>query len=240
MNKFTGIVRRCIDDYAMINDGDRIAVGISGGKDSLALLCALANLRKFYPKKFELYGISVSMGFVGMDYTPVHHLCENLGIPYKLIETDLAQIIFEQRREKNPCSLCANMRRGALNNALIELGLNKLALGHHFDDAIETFLMSLLYEGRLNCFQPVTYLSRSKITQIRPMLYVGEGTIKNVAEKYKLPVVHNPCPQNGSSKREEIKQLIRRLSVQYPDLKTKIFGSIQRLPLPGWSPERKI
>ena len=236
MNKLTGLVRRCVEDYAMIEDGDRIAVGVSGGKDSLSLLCALANLRGYYPKRFELHAITLAMGFEEMDFTPVAELCRSLGVPYTLKQTQLRQIIFEERREKNPCALCAKMRRGSLHDTMLELGIKKIALGHHFDDAVETFFLSLFYEGRLSCFEPVTYMSRTGITQIRPLLYVGEGTIESIAKRYSLPVVHNPCPRNGQSKREEVKQLVKELSARYPDLRNKVFGSMQRLPLEGWEP----
>ena len=236
MNKFTGLVRRCVDDYGMIEDGDVIAVGVSGGKDSLSLLCSLANLRRYYPKKFQLHAITLAMGFEEMDFSPVAELCRQLDVPYTLKNSNLKEIIFDQRQEKNPCALCAKMRRGALHDVMGELGIRKIALGHHYDDAIETFMLSLFYEGRLNCFQPVTYMSRTGITQIRPMLYIGEGTIRNLAARYDLPVVHNPCPKDGVSKREEVKQLIKTLSVQYPDLKSKVFGAMQRLPLDGWAP----
>lgn len=236
MNKFTGLVRRCVEDYSMIAGGDTIAVGISGGKDSLSLLCALANLRRYYPKPFRLHAITVAMGFEEMDFSPVLELCRRLDVPYTVRQTQMRQIIFEQRQEKNPCALCAKMRRGAIHDAMAELGITKIALGHHFDDAVETFLLSLFYEGRISCFQPVTYMSRTGITQIRPMLYIGEGTVRSLAQRYNLPVVHNPCPKDGQSKREEVKQLVKTLSAQYPDLKSKIFGAMQRLPLDGWEP----
>lgn len=236
MNRFTGLVRRCIEDYKMIEDGETIAVGLSGGKDSLALLCALANLKRYYPKRFELHAVTLGMGFEGMDFAPVKTLCETLNIPYKLHETQLGKVIFEERKEKNPCALCAKMRRGALNDLCVNLGISKLALAHHYDDAVETFLLSLFYEGRISCFQPVTYMSRTGVTQIRPLLYVGEATVKSLADRYRLPVVHNPCPMNGRSKREEVKTLIGTLSAQYPDLKSKVFGAMQRLPLDGWEP----
>lgn len=234
MNKFTGFVRRCVDDYKMIEDGDTVAVGVSGGKDSLALLCSLAYLRNFYPKKFALHAITVAMGFEEMDFSPVAELCRRLRVPYTLRKTQIKQIIFEERGEKNPCALCAKMRRGVLHDVMQELGIQKIALGHHFDDAIETFMLSLFYEGRISCFQPVTYMSRTDITQIRPMLYIGEGTVRSLVNRYHLPVVENPCPQNGESKREEVKQLTKMLSEKYPDLKSKIFGAMQRLPLAGW------
>jgi tRNA(Ile)-lysidine synthase TilS/MesJ len=234
LNKLTGHVRRCIEDYNMISDGETIAIGVSGGKDSLALLCALAELRGYYPKKFKIHAVTLSMGLDGMDFSPIGELCEKLEVPYTLKETDIARVIFDERKEKNPCSLCAKMRRGALGTMITELGIKKIALAHQFDDAVETFMLSLLYEGRLSCFQPVTYLDRTEITQIRPMLYVGEGTVIKLVEKLKLPLVHNVCPMNGVSKREEVKTLLKTLSADYPDLKSKIFGAMQRLPLNGW------
>jgi len=234
IKKITSLVRRCVEDYDMISDGETIAIGVSGGKDSLALLCALADLRRYYPKRFELHAITLDLGFKGADFTPVRELCDRLHVPYTVKQTDIARVVFDERKEKNPCSLCAKMRRGMLNDAITELGLKKIALAHHYDDAIETFLMSLLFEGRIGCFQPVTYLDRADTTQIRPMLYVSERTIISIAEANKLPIVFNPCPMNGASKREEVKILIKTLGATYPDLKSKIFGSMQRLPLKGW------
>ena len=218
----------------MISDGETIAVGVSGGKDSLSLLCALADLRGYYPNRFELHAVTLDMGFVGADFSAVSKLCEELRVPYTLRITDIAQVVFDERNEKNPCSLCAKMRRGALNNLITELGIKKLALAHHYDDALETFLLSLLYEGRLSCFQPVTYMSRTDTTQIRPMLYVSEASVIGYAKRNSLPIVHNPCPKNGASKRDEVKALLRSLCLAYPDLRTKIFGAMQRLPLKGW------
>jgi len=198
MQHLCGLVRRCVDDYGMIEAGDRIAVGISGGKDSLALLVLLAELRKYYPKPFSLEAMTVDMG-LHMDFSAVEELCHRLHVPYTIIKTDIAPLIFDIRQEKNPCSMCAKMRRGALHSALQERGLNKIALGHHYDDAVETFFLSLFYEGRLSCFQPVTWLDRTQITQIRPLLYCGENLIRHTVERLQLPVVHNPCPANGSS-----------------------------------------
>ena len=236
MNKFTGLVRRCVEDYTMIDDDETIAVGVSGGKDSLALLCALSNLKRYYPKKYELHAITVDMGYDEMDFSGVERLCRELGVPYTIKRTQMKQIIFDERREKNPCALCAKMHRGAIHDAMGELGIKKIALGHHFDDAVETFMLSLFYEGRISCFQPVTYMSRTGITQIRPMLYAGEGTVERIVRQYDLPVVYNPCPMDKKSRREEVKSLIKALSAQYPDLKSKIFGAMQRLPLDGWEP----
>jgi len=221
----------------MIEDGETVAIGLSGGKDSLALLCALASLRGYYPKKFKLHAVTLSMGLDGMDFSRISELCDDLEVPFTLKQTDIGRVIFEERKEKNPCSLCAKMRRGAIGDMITELGIKKIALAHQYDDAVETFLLSLVFEGRLNCFRPVTYLDRTDITQIRPMLYVSESTVIKLVEKEKLPVVHNTCPMNGYSKREEIKVLLRTLSADYPDLKSKIFGAMQRLPLEGWEPE---
>ena len=237
LNEFTGTVRRAVDDYDMIQEGDRVAVGVSGGKDSMLLLLALNHLKSFYPKPFELSAVTIELGFEGMDFTPVKDMCAQLNIPYACLKTDIKEIVFDVRREDNPCSLCAKMRRGALNDYLRENGIGKLALGHHFDDAVETFMMSLLFEGRISCFRPVTYLDRSGITQIRPLVYCGEQKIANLAAQLNVPVVENPCPQDKASKRWEIKQMLKTMSADYPDMKSKIFGAMQRQPLPGWQPK---
>jgi len=236
MQKMIGLVRRCVEDYNMIKEGDRIAVGVSGGKDSLALLVFLAELRKYNHNPYSLEAVTIDMG-LGMDYTRIRELCDALEVPFTLVETQIGPIIFDHRKEKNPCSMCAKMRRGALNQALLDRGLNKLALGHHYDDAVETFMMSLLFEGRISCFQPVTDLDRTGIIQIRPMLYLHEKTIDNFVARQKLPVVENRCPVDKTTKREEVKQLIYDLSQTYPDLKERIFGAMQRYPLPEWEPK---
>ena len=240
MNKLLGLVRRCAEDYRMIAPGDRICAGVSGGKDSLTLLVLLAKLREFYPAPFELCAVTIDMGLPGMDFSPVAALCESLGVPYRCVHTEIGPIIFEHRREKNPCSMCAKMRRGALNEALLDMGCAKVALGHHHDDAVETFLMSLLYEGRISCFQPVTYLDRTGVTQIRPMLYLNEKQVEHFAEAQGLPVVFNTCPADKHTKREEIKELLYRLGADYPGVKDRIFGAMQRLPLPEWGVDGKI
>ena len=236
MQKLMGLVRRCVDDYHMIEAGDKIAVGVSGGKDSLVLLVLLAGLREYFDKPFELEAITIDMG-LGMDYSGIQALCDRLGVPYTIVETQIAPIIFDHRKEKNPCSMCAKMRRGALNQAILEKGFNKLALGHHYDDAVETFLMSLIFEGRISCFQPVTNLDRTGIIQIRPMLYIHERTVDNFAVRQNLPVLENRCPVDKTTKRTEIKELIYTLSQTYPDLKERIFGAMQRFPLPEWEPQ---
>ena len=234
LNEFSGTVRRAVDDYNMIQEGDRIAVGVSGGKDSMLLLVAMKHLQSYYPKHFELEALTIELGFDGMDFTPVKEMCRELDIPYTCLKTDIKEIVFDVRNEDNPCSLCSKMRRGAINDAITQNGIYKLALGHHFDDAIETFMMSLLFEGRLSCFRPVTFLDRSGVTQIRPLIYAGEQKISNLASELQLPIVENPCPQDKTSKRYEIKQLLGSMCSEYPDMKSKIFGAMQRLPLPGW------
>ena len=240
MNKILSLTRRCVEDYEMIQPGDRIAVGVSGGKDSLILLVALAKLREFYPAPFTVEALTLDMGAAegrpGMDFSPIADLCRELEVPYAILNSEIQHIIFDIRREKNPCSMCAKMRRGALHGAMQERGLTKIALGHHYDDAIETFYMSLIFEGRLSSFQPVTYLDRTGITQIRPLLYCGENLIRHTAQRLQLPVVKNPCPADGSTKRQEIKELIYELQGRYPGLKARTFGAMQRLPLPAWGP----
>ena len=235
MQRLVGLVRRCAEDYDMIKPGDRIGVGVSGGKDSLALLVLLAELKKYNHKSFELEAVTVDLGF-GMDFSGIEKLCSELDVPFHLIRTQIAPVIFDYRQEKNPCSMCAKMRRGAINQTLLEQGLNKLALGHHYDDAVETFMMSLLYEGRISCFQPVTDLDRTGIIQIRPMLYIHEQTVDNFASRMDLPVIQNRCPVDKRTKREEIKKLVYELSGRYPDLKERVFGAMQRFPLPEWEP----
>ena len=234
MQKLMGLVRRCVEDYNMINPGDKVAVGVSGGKDSLVLLQLLAGLRQY--SDFQLEAVTIDMG-LGMDYSGVQAFCDRLQVPYTIVPTQIAPIIFDHRKEKNPCSMCSKMRRGALNQAILDRGIRKIALGHHYDDAVETFVMSLIYEGRISCFQPVTDLDRTGVIQIRPMLYIHERTVDNFASRMELPVVENRCPVDKNTKREEIKQLVYDLSKTYPDLKERIFGAMQRLPLPEWEPK---
>ena len=234
MKRILSYTRRAVDDYEMIHEGDRIAVGISAGKDSLTLLYALAGLRRFYPKKFELVAITVDMGFEGMDFTPIRELCEKLDVPYIVAKTEISHIIFDIRKEKNPCSLCAKMRRGALHNAAKEAGCNSVALGHHFDDVVETFMLNLFYEGRLGCFQPVTYLSRKDITVIRPMIYMPEKDIRYFANRIELPVIKSPCPADGNTERESMKQLLHSLERENKGLRYRIFGALQRGNIDGF------
>ena len=242
--------RRAVDDYSMIRAGDKIAVGVSAGKDSLTLLCAMAGLRRFYPQPFELIAITVDMGFGAIEanqgkempadpYADIRALCEKLEVPYHVVPSEIARIIFDVRKEQNPCSLCAKLRRGALNNAAKELGCNTVALGHHFDDAVETFMLNLFFEGRLGCFSPVSYLSRTDLRLIRPMIYMPEKDVRYFAKKAELPVLASTCPADGNTQREEMKQLIGELEKKYPNLRKKIFGAIQRYPLYGWSMDER-
>ena len=220
--------RRAVDDYNMISDGDRIAVGLSGGKDSATLLAALASLRRFYPNRFELYGVTISMGFPDVDYKPLEDFCESLEVPFTLKETQLAHVIFDVRKENNPCSLCAKMRRGILHDAAKELGCNKVALGHHFDDTVNTFMLNLFHEGRIGAFLPVTYMSRKDITVIRPLIYVPEKEIRYFTSKNDVPVIKNPCPADGETERESVKQLLRELEKEHKGLKHRIFGALEK------------
>ncbi len=233
-------VRRCVQDYDMIHSGDEIAVGVSGGKDSLTTLCAMAALSRFYPEHFRVRAISIDMGFPALpsgeraDFDAIRALCDRLDVPYTVVPTNIYEIVFVARKESNPCSLCANMRRGALNRAAASLGCNKVALGHHRDDAIETLLLSLFYEGRISCFSPVTYLDRSGITLLRPMLYVPEKDMRAFARRAELPIFPSLCPEEGSSKRAEVKELIAGMRAKNPVLPELLFGAIQRLPIEGW------
>jgi len=227
-------VRRAVDDYNMIQNGDKIAVGVSGGKDSLTLLYALAEMRRFYPCKYEICAITIDMGFEGSDFSEVCELCKNLDVEYHIVKTEMYKIIFEYRKESNPCSLCAKMRRGALNNAAKNLGCNKVALGHHFDDVVETFMLNLFYEGRIGCFSPVTYLSRVDLTVIRPMIYMPEKDVRYFSNKINLPIIKSLCPANGNTERENMKKLLASLERQNKGLRYRIFGAITRGNIDGF------
>ncbi len=235
--KLLSYVRRAVDDYKMIEENDKIAIGLSGGKDSISLLLALSDLRKFYPKKFDICAITVSLGFDGSDFTPMEELCKKIDVDYHVIDTQIGEIIFDARKESNPCSLCAKMRKGALNNKADELGCNKIALGHNRDDIIETFMMSLIFEARISTFQPVSFLEKKKLFSIRPLMYVPESDIKGYIRKNNLPIIKNPCPANGNTKRQEMKDLINDLCRKYDNADTKIFNAISRSKIDGWSKE---
>ena len=238
MNKILSYVRRCVEDYDMIQAGERVAVGVSGGKDSLTLLVALAKLRAFYPKPFTVEAFTLDMGRVdggeGMDFTGVAQLCRTLDVPFTLLPSEIHHIIFDLRKEKNPCSMCAKMRRGALHNALAERGIRKIALGHHFDDAVETFFLSLIYEGRLSCFQPVTYLSRKDLTMIRPMVMAEESMISAAVRHEGLPVVKSKCPADGNTNREKTKEWIRMMDKESKGFKKRLYGALERGHISGF------
>lgn len=235
--KLLSYVRRAVDDYKMIEENDKIAIGLSGGKDSISLLLALSDLRKFYPKKFDICAITVSLGFDGSDFKPMEELCKKIDVDYHVIDTQIGEIIFDARKESNPCSLCAKMRKGALNNKADELGCNKIALGHNREDIIETFMMSLIFEARISTFQPVSFLEKKKLFSIRPLMYVPESDIKGYIRKNNLPIIKNPCPANGNTKRQEMKDLIKDLCRKYDNADTKIFNAISRSKIDGWSKE---
>ena len=234
MKRMLSFVRRAVDDYNMIEEGDRIAVGISGGKDSLTLLEVLAEMRRFYPKRYEIVAITIDMGFEGQDFSEVKELCRRINVEYRIISTEIARIIFDVRKESNPCSLCAKMRRGALHAAAQEALCNKVALGHHYDDAIETFMMNLFFEGRLGCFSPVTYLSNRKITLIRPMIYATEHDVLYFTRKRPLPIVTSLCPEDHATERENMKNLLAQLERQNKGVKHRIFKAMTRSGIDGF------
>lgn len=234
LQQLLSYVRRAIDDYHMIEPGDKIAVGISGGKDSLTLLTALSALRRFYPIPFELCAITVDLGFKNLNLDEIKVFCRQQNVEYKIVKTDIADIIFEQRKETNPCSLCAKMRKGALNEAIKAMGCNKVAYAHHKDDVVETMLMSLIYEGRFHTFAPVTYLDRMQVTVIRPLMYMNEADVIGFVNKNNIPVVKSPCPADGHTKREYIKNLLRQLNLENPGVKERMFTAIQSGNMKGW------
>lgn len=233
-----GYTRRAVDDYQMITEGDRIAVGISGGKDSLALAAALKGLQAYYPKRFELIAFTVSLGFPEFDTSGVQEFMAAHDIPYTVIPTNIARIVFEEHKEANPCSLCSKLRKGALNRFAVENHCNKVALGHHNEDVVETFYMSLFYEGRLHTFSPVTQLDRTGLTAIRPLIYVHEGEIATYARVHNFPVLKNPCPEDGHSMRESMKEQIKAWNHQYDHITDKTFRALQD-ELSDWKITRK-
>ena len=245
LQKILSRVRAAVERYDMIEDGDRIAVGVSGGKDSLTMLYSLAALKEFLPRKFELVALQIDMGF---DKSPsiaaeknghkeIRALCEKLGVTYHVKESEIAKVIFDIRHESNPCSLCSRMRRGVLTDEAKSLGCNKIALGHHYDDAAETLMLNLFYEGRIGCFRPVTYLSRSDMTVIRPMILTEERMIKSFVKKAALPVEATPCPEDEHTEREEMKTLLHSLDRRHRGIYRRIVGALERSGLDGWKEE---
>lgn len=234
LQRILSYVRRAVDEYDMIRPGDRICVGVSAGKDSLTLLVALAELRRFYPKPFTLSAVTIDLGFSGVDYSEIEELCRRLGVEYRVIPTEIGKVVFDIRQEKNPCSLCAKMRRGALHAAAKEMGCTTVALGHHFDDAVETFMLNLFYEGRIGCFSPRTYLSNTELYLIRPILYVPEKHVRHFASRANLPVAVSKCPANGNTERERVKQLLQVLESEHKGIKHRIFGAMERGEVDGF------
>lgn len=239
LQRLLSFTRKAVDEYSLIQEGDHIAVGISGGKDSLTLLYALHGLKRFYPNHFELSAVTVDLGFENFDLSPVSRLCDELGVPYRIVPSDIYNILFNIRKEENPCSLCAKMRKGALNQAVKEMGCNKVAYAHHKDDIVETMLLSLIFEGRFYSFSPKTYLDRMDLTVIRPLMFVDESDVIGFKNKYDLPVVKSGCPVDGYTKRQYAKELVRRLNHEHPGAKERMFHAILTGNLKGW-PERCI
>lgn len=239
LQRLLSYTRKAVDEYEMIQEDDHIAVGISGGKDSLTLLHALHGLQRFYPKKFKLSAITVDLGFEDFDLSPVRALCEEMGVPYRIVRSDIYNILFNIRRESNPCSLCAKMRKGALNQAIKEMGCNKVAYAHHKDDIIETMLLSLIFEGRFHSFSPRTYLDRMDLTVIRPLMFVDEMDVIGFKNKYDLPVVKSKCPVDGYTKRQYAKELLRQINSDHPGARERLFHAILTGRISGW-PDRTV
>jgi len=235
LQQLYSVVRKAIDDYQMIEENDKIAIGISGGKDSLAMLYALSGLRRFYPQKFEVHAITIDLGFDNLNLDKIKELCKELDVEYTIVKTDIAKIVFDDRKESNPCALCAKMRKGALNQAIKDLGCNKIAYAHHKDDVVETMLMSIIFEGRFHTFSPVTYLDRMDLKVIRPLMYMNEVDVIGFINKYEVPVVKSPCPADGHTKREYIKNLLRQLNLENPGVKERMFTAIVNSNVKGWS-----
>lgn len=234
LQQLYSLVRRAVDDYHMIEENDRIAVGISGGKDSLTLLYALHGLMRFYPQKFQIHAVTVDLGFGNLNLDSIRQLCQSMDVEYTIVNTDIAQVVFDERAESNPCSLCAKMRKGALNQAIKDVGCNKVAYAHHKDDVVETMLMSLIFEGRFHTFSPVTYLDRTDLTVIRPLIYVNEVDVIGFVNKYTVPVVKSPCPADGHTKREYVKNLLREINLETPGVKERMFTAIKNGAMKGW------
>ena len=234
LQRLLSLTRQALDAYDMIDPGDKIAVGLSGGNDSLALLYAMKHLQKFYPKSFDLCAVTVDLGFGNFDLQAAKIFCQKLSVPYTVVPTEISQIVFESRQESNPCALCAKMRKGALNKAAKDLGCNKIAYAHHRDDVIDTMMLSLIYEGRFHTFSPKTYLDRMDLFVIRPFLYVSEADIIGFKNRYQLPVCKNPCPVDGKTKREFVKNLIKSINTEAPGVKDRFFHAVASGNIPGW------
>lgn len=234
MQKILSYLRKAIEHYNMIEEGDKIAVALSGGKDSITLLKGLKALQRFYPNHFELIAISVNPGFEFFDSSFLEKTCEEIGVEYIEAKSDIKEIVFDIRKEKNPCSLCANLRRGILNSTAIEHGCNKLALGHNEDDVLETFFLNMLFAGNLSTFAPVSYMDKSKITLIRPLIYASEKEIKKFIKREKITVMNKNCPMDGISKREFMKDLLYKLSLEIPNVRANLMGAIKRANINGW------
>lgn len=235
LQQVLSITRKAVDEYHMIEEGDKIAIGISGGKDSLTLLYALNGLKRFYPKHFTIEAVTVDLGLQNFDLSQIRALCEDLEVPYTVVKTDIAEIVFERRKETNPCSLCAKMRKGALNEEIKKLGCNKVAFAHHKDDIIETMLMSLIFEGRFHTFSPVTYWDRMDLTLIRPLIFMDEKDVIGFKNMYNLPVAKSPCPFDGYTKREYAKNLVRSLNQEHPGARERMFTAICNSSINGWN-----
>lgn len=234
MQKILGYMRKAIEDYHMIDEGDKIAVGLSGGKDSITMLMGFKALQRFYPKKFEVIAVSVNPGFEFFDSEFLKKTCDDIGVPFFIEESHIKEIVFDIRKEKNPCSLCANLRRGILNSVAIREGCNKIALGHNEDDVLETFMLNLLYTGSISTFAPVSYMDRSKITLIRPLIYAPEKNIRSFVKKNNIAVMPKACPMDGVSKREDMKKMIKDLQVDIPHIRANLYGAIRRSNIKGW------
>lgn len=234
MQQISGYLRRAVDDFNMIRPGEKIAVALSGGKDSMLMLHGLWHLSNYHPAKFNLTAIFIDLGFDNIDIDALKQVCEKLEVPLVIRKTDIAPLVFDIRNESNPCALCAKMRRGSIHDAAIEAGCRTIALGHHRDDAVETLIMNLIYEGRIGCFQPVTYLDRKDVRTIRPMLYLTERQIASTVERLGIPTVKNPCPMDHASVRQQTKDLLKQAEERFPGLAERLFGAIARSELPGW------
>lgn len=238
MQKILGYMRKAIEDYNMIEDGDKIAVGLSGGKDSISMLMGFKALQRFYPKKFDIIAVSINPGFEYFDSDLLRKTCNELEVPFFEEVSHIKEIVFDIRNEKNPCSLCANLRRGILNSVAICEGCNKIALGHNEDDVLETFLLNLFYTGSISTFAPISYMDRSKITLIRPLIYAPEKEIRNFIKRNNITIMQKSCPMDGVSKREDMKKMIKDLRVDIPHIRANLYGAIKRSNIKGWETKK--